>query len=60
MAGRVDFARGEIRLPELKLTKDFANRIEKIVITACGTAAYAGMVGQVSDREDRPHPGRGR
>ncbi len=46
IAGRVDFARGEIRLPDLKLTKDFANRIEKIVITACGTAAYAGMVGK--------------
>ena len=46
MAGRVDFARGEIRLPDLNLTKDFANRIEKIVITACGTAAYAGMVGK--------------
>ena len=28
------------------LTKEFANRIEKIIITACGTAAYAGMVGK--------------
>ena len=46
IAGRVDFARGEIRLPDLKLTKEFANRIEKIVITACGTAAYAGMMGK--------------
>jgi glutamine---fructose-6-phosphate transaminase (isomerizing) len=46
IAGRVDFARGEIRLPDLKLTKEFANRIERIIITACGTAAYAGMVGK--------------
>ena len=46
IAGRVDFARGEIRLPDLKLTKELANRIDRIVITACGTAAYAGMVGK--------------
>ncbi len=46
LAGRVDFVRGEIALPDLHLTKDLANRIEKITITACGTAAYAGMVGK--------------
>ncbi|MBI5839406.1 MAG: glutamine--fructose-6-phosphate transaminase (isomerizing) [Chloroflexi bacterium] len=46
LAGRVDFGKGEIRLPDLKLTKELANRIEKIYITACGTAAYAGMVGK--------------
>ncbi len=46
LAGRVDFVKGEIRLPDLKLTKEFANKIEKIYITACGTAAYAGMVGK--------------
>jgi len=46
MAGRVDFARGQIRLNDLKLTQEFAKRIEKITITACGTAAYAGMVGK--------------
>ncbi len=46
LAGRVDFVKGQIRLPDLKLTKQFANQIEKIYITACGTAAYAGMVGK--------------
>ncbi len=46
LAGRVDFSRGEIRLPDLSLTKESASRIEKIYITACGTAAYAGMVGK--------------
>ena len=46
LAGRADFLRGEIRLPDLHLTPVLANRIEKIVITACGTAAYAGMVGK--------------
>jgi glucosamine--fructose-6-phosphate aminotransferase (isomerizing) len=46
LAGRVDFERGKIRLPELNLTPDLAKRIQKIYITACGTAAYAGMVGK--------------
>jgi len=42
----VDFERGKIRLPELNLTPETAKRIQKIYITACGTAAYAGMVGK--------------
>ena len=46
LAGRVDFANGKIRLPDLKLTDELATRIERIYITACGTAAYAGMVGK--------------
>ena len=46
LAGRVDFANGKVRLPDLKLTSELANKIEKIYITACGTAAYAGMVGK--------------
>ncbi|OQY87900.1 MAG: glutamine--fructose-6-phosphate transaminase (isomerizing) [Anaerolineae bacterium UTCFX1] len=46
LAGRVDFANGKIRLPDLKLTEELAKRIEKIYITACGTAAYAGLVGK--------------
>jgi glucosamine--fructose-6-phosphate aminotransferase (isomerizing) len=47
LAGRVDFLRAEIRLPDLKLTSELAKKIGKIYITACGTAAYAGMVGKV-------------
>lgn len=47
IAGRVDFEAGKIRLPDLNLTPALAQRIEKIFITACGTAAYAGMVGKV-------------
>ncbi len=46
LAGRVDFNAGQIRLPELNLTPELAKRIERIYITACGTAAYAGMVGK--------------
>ncbi len=47
IAGRVDFESGHIRLPELNLTPEKAKRIQKIVITACGTASHAGMVGKV-------------
>jgi len=46
LAGRVDFQKGRIRLPELNLTPQIAKRIQRIYITACGTAAYAGMVGK--------------
>jgi glucosamine--fructose-6-phosphate aminotransferase (isomerizing) len=47
LAGRVDFDAGKINLPELKLNAATARRIKKIVITACGTASHAGMVGKV-------------
>lgn len=47
IAGRVDYESGGIRLPDLNLTPELAKRIEKIYIVACGTAAYAGMVGKV-------------
>ncbi len=46
LAGRVDFEEGRVSLPELNLTPELAKRIKKIYITACGTAAYAGMVGK--------------
>lgn len=46
LAGRVDFANGKIRLADLNLTEELAQKIERIYITACGTAAYAGMVGK--------------
>lgn len=47
MAGRVDFERGEIFLPTLNLTPAIARRIKRVVLTACGTAAHAGMVGRI-------------
>ena len=46
LAGRVDFNAGRIRLPELNLTPELAKSIQRIYITACGTAAYAGLVGK--------------
>jgi glucosamine--fructose-6-phosphate aminotransferase (isomerizing) len=47
IGGRVDFDEGQIHIPQLNLTADIAQRIEKIFIIACGTAAHAGMVGKV-------------
>ena len=48
IAGRVDTENGyKIRLPDLNLDTDFVNRINKIFITACGTAFHAGMVGKI-------------
>jgi glutamine---fructose-6-phosphate transaminase (isomerizing) len=40
LAEYVDFAKGSIRLPE---TLDFA-RLDRLTITACGTAFFAGLV----------------
>ena len=56
LAGRVDFEEGRIRLPQLNLTPELAQRIQKIYIVACGTAAY-GHGRQISDRKNRPHSG---
>ena len=47
IGGRVDFTSGEVLLPQLDLTADAARRLRRMVITACGTAAHAGMVGKV-------------
>jgi len=47
IAGRVDVERRRIQLPELNLTPDFAQKIQKMYITACGTAAHAGMIGKI-------------
>ncbi len=47
IAGRVDFESGTIQLPTLNATQEVVRKINKIVIIACGTASYAGMVGKV-------------
>ena len=46
IGGRIDFRSGKITLPDLTLTESQAKNIDRIVITACGTAAHAGMVGK--------------
>ena len=47
IAGRADFETGTIQLPTLNLTPELVKKINKIIIIACGTASYAGMVGKV-------------
>lgn len=47
IAGRADFDHGRINLPTMNLTPELVKGLERIYITACGTAAYAGMVGKV-------------
>jgi glutamine---fructose-6-phosphate transaminase (isomerizing) len=47
MAGRVDYERGDIHLDSLNLTPELARRVRRVVLTGCGTAAYAGMVGKI-------------
>ncbi|HSR30325.1 MAG TPA: glutamine--fructose-6-phosphate transaminase (isomerizing), partial [Anaerolineae bacterium] len=43
---RVDLEHGRVHLETLNLTPEQATEIEKIVIVACGTSAYAGLVGK--------------
>ena len=47
IAGRVDFNHGRINLPTMNLSAENVKNLERIYIVACGTAAYAGMVGKV-------------
>ncbi|MGQ9593908.1 MAG: glutamine--fructose-6-phosphate transaminase (isomerizing) [Anaerolineae bacterium] len=46
MRGRVDLAAGEVHLPELGLDEGFLQALQKVVIVACGTSAYAAQVGK--------------
>ncbi len=43
MGEYLDFANGRVRLPELPLD---LKTLDRMTITACGTACYAGMVGK--------------
>jgi glucosamine--fructose-6-phosphate aminotransferase (isomerizing) len=47
LAGRVDFDSGKVFLDTLNVDSKMAREIDKIIITACGTAAHAGMVGKI-------------
>jgi glucosamine--fructose-6-phosphate aminotransferase (isomerizing) len=46
LRGRVNFATGEIYLPELPLTAQEARALNQIVTVACGTSYYSGLVGK--------------
>jgi glucosamine--fructose-6-phosphate aminotransferase (isomerizing) len=47
LAGRADFESCRIFLDSLNADSEKAKTIHKIIITACGTAAHAGMVGKI-------------
>jgi len=46
IGGRVDMGRGEVVLAELNLTPEQAAAVDRVIIVACGTSAYAGLVGK--------------
>ena len=46
LRGRVDFDRGRISIPEMNLTSELANRLNRLFIVACGTSYYAGLIGK--------------
>ncbi|MCS7252156.1 MAG: glutamine--fructose-6-phosphate transaminase (isomerizing) [Thermoflexus sp.] len=46
LRGRVDFERGRVLLEEIPLTAQEAQQIQRVVIVACGTSYYAGLVGK--------------
>jgi glucosamine--fructose-6-phosphate aminotransferase (isomerizing) len=46
MRERVDFTTGKVILPDLNLSVEEAKTLQKIIIVACGTSTYAGLVGK--------------
>jgi glucosamine--fructose-6-phosphate aminotransferase (isomerizing) len=46
LRGRIDFESGCVTLPDMALSAESAARIKRIVTVACGTSAYAGLVGK--------------
>ncbi len=46
LGGRVDFETGCVTLPEMNLTPELVARLNKLIIVACGTSYYAGLVGK--------------
>ena len=51
---------GRLVLDELRISEEQLRAVDRITIVACGTAAYAGMVGEVRHRALDAHPRRGR
>jgi glucosamine--fructose-6-phosphate aminotransferase (isomerizing) len=46
MRGRAKLGPGHVRLDGLRLAQEEAQALEKVIIVACGTSAYAGLVGK--------------
>lgn len=47
LAGRVDFGSGKIIFDQLNTSEEQIKSVNRMIITACGTAAHAGMVGKM-------------
>ena len=45
--GRINFTTGQVCLEDLAVSPEEAREIDRIIIVACGTSAYAGQVGQL-------------
>jgi glucosamine--fructose-6-phosphate aminotransferase (isomerizing) len=45
LRGRADFATGMLDLPEITLTRDQIDSIDRVVLTGMGTSLHAGMFG---------------
>lgn len=46
LRGRINYDEGTVNFGGLNLSKDYFQNIERIVIIACGTARFAGLVGE--------------
>jgi glucosamine--fructose-6-phosphate aminotransferase (isomerizing) len=46
LGGRIDFQKDEVVLPELKLSAERAKALKRLVIVACGTSYYSGLIGK--------------
>jgi len=46
LRGRVDFEHMTVELPDLNLTDEIVERVNRIVTVACGTSYYSGLVGK--------------
>lgn len=46
LRGRVDFHSGDVMLDDLPISETQARSFQRVVITACGTALHAGIVGK--------------
>jgi glutamine---fructose-6-phosphate transaminase (isomerizing) len=46
IGGRIDFATGQVRFPELTIAPKDAKALTRLITVACGTSAYSGLVGK--------------
>ncbi|HOJ77128.1 MAG TPA: glutamine--fructose-6-phosphate transaminase (isomerizing) [Bacillota bacterium] len=46
LTGKIDRQTKKVVLPQVNLSQEFINQLEKIHIVACGTAYHAGLVGK--------------